>query len=83
MLPGAPHLVGDMACVPRSLLAVVAVGSRRVLWAVVAMGDSGDVASVGGRGGRRGRWWWLGKKIVWLSTMPNQTSAFADARLGR
>ena len=60
LLPGAPHLVGDMAYVPRSLLAVVAVGSRRVLWVVVAMGDSGDVASVGGRGGRHGRWWWLG-----------------------
>ena len=83
MLPGAPHLVGDVACVPQSLLAVEAVGSRGVLWAVVAMGDSGDVASVGGRGGHRGRWWWLGKKIVWLSMMPNQTSAFADARLGR
>ena len=83
MLPGAPHLVGDVACMPQSLLAVVAVGSRQVLWAVVAMGDSGDVASVGGHGGCRGQWWWLGKKIVGLSTMPNQTSVFADACLGR
>ena len=33
------------------------------MWAVVAMGDRGDVASVGGR---RRRWWWLGKKPVWL-----------------
>ena len=44
------------------------------------MGDRGDVASVSGR---RRRWWWLGKKPVWLLTMPNQMSAFADARLGR
>ena len=47
------------------------------------MGDCGDMALVGGHGGCHGRWWWLGKKIVWLFTMPNQTSAFADAHLGR
>ena len=34
-----------------ALLAVVAVGGRRVLWAVVAMGDHGDMVSVGGRRG--------------------------------
>ena len=49
-----PHLVGDVACVPWSLLAVVAIGSRWVLWAVVAMGNSGDMVSVGGCGGRHG-----------------------------
>ena len=53
MLPWAPHLVGDMACVPRSLLAVVAVASQQVLWAVVTMGNHGDVALVGGHGGHR------------------------------
>ena len=59
--------------VHRALLAVVAVGGRQVWWAVGAMGDCGDVASVG----------WLWNKLVWLLTMPNQTSAFADAHLGR
>ena len=44
------------------------------------MGDYGDVASVGGL---CGRWWWLGKKPVWLLTMPNQMLVFADACLGR
>ena len=54
-----------------------------MLWVVVAIGDCGDVASVGGHGGCRRQWWWLGKKIVWLFMMPNQMSAFADAHLRR
>ena len=62
---------------------MVVVGGQWVLWAVVAMGDSGDVVLVGGHGGHHRRWWWLGKKIVWLFMMPNQTSVFADACLGR
>ena len=35
----APYLVGDVVCMPQSLLVVVAVGGQQVLWAVVVMGD--------------------------------------------
>ena len=44
----APHLVGDVACMPQLLLVVVAIGARHMLWAVVAMGDCGDMVSVHG-----------------------------------
>ena len=50
---------------------MVIVGSRRVLWVVVTIGDRGDIVLVGGLGGHHRQWWWLGKKIVWLFTMPN------------
>jgi len=43
------HLVGDMCCEVVVVLqcAVVIVGGRRALWAVVAMGECGDVVLVG------------------------------------